>query len=326
MIPLHLAITSGDRDGVGLEVSCKALAALGPQRAARFILACSDDAKASRELKRLGSRFKTIFVSSRDLSLKAACHLLSDLRADELVVWRDHGNEATWVQAAAELALEKRLDGLVTGPVSKGRFKKLDRRFMGHTGLLSHLAKTPVQQGYAGQHLAVVLATDHVALKDVEKALLKGSRSSTPIARALKNAEALKPLLSRAQKSKPIAVLGLNPHAGEDGLIGAFEKRLKLPKGAIGPIPGDTAFTAGSRAKYGVVVALYHDQGLIPFKMLHGQDSGFQVSLGLPFVRTSVDHGTAQDIFGRGLANPGSMIDAVKGAISLAQAKRFNLR
>ncbi len=321
MIPLHLAITSGDRDGVGLEVSCKALSKLGPQRAARFILACSDDTKASKELKRLGARFKTIFVSSRDLSFKAACHLLSDLRADEIVIWRDHGNEAAWVKAAAELALAKRLDGLVTGPVSKGRFKKLDRRFMGHTGLLAHLAKAPVQQGYAGRHLAVVLATDHVALKDVEKALRKRSKGTTPISRALKNAASLKPLLSRSQKSKPIAILGLNPHAGESGLIGGFEKHLKLPKGVVGPIPGDTAFTAGSRTKYGVVVALYHDQGLIPFKMLHGQDSGFQVSLGLPFVRTSVDHGTAQDIFGRGLANPGSMIDAINGAISLAQSK-----
>lgn len=323
--PLRLAITSGDRDGVGLEVTCKALAKLGPQSAARFILACSDDTKASRELKRLSRGFQLILVSSRDLSFSAACHLLSDLRADEIVVWQDHGNEAAWVQAAAELSLLKRLDGLITGPVSKGRFKKLDRRFMGHTGLLAHLAKTPVQQGYVGNQLSVVLATDHVALKDVEKALLKKTKSPlgpTPLARAIKNADSLKPLLEARRRKKPIAVLGLNPHAGESGLIGTFEKGLKLPKGTLGPLPGDTAFTASGRAKYGVVVALFHDQGLIPFKMLHGQDSGFQISLGLPFVRTSVDHGTAQDIFGRGIANPGSMIDAIKGAITLARSRQ----
>ena len=324
--PLRLAITSGDRDGIGLEVTCKALSKLGPQSQARFILSCSDDAKASRELKRLKTGgFQSLVVSSRELSLSAACHLISDLRSNEIVVWRDHGNEASWVKASAELALLQRLDGVITGPVSKGRFKKLDRRFMGHTGLLAHLAKTPVQQGYIGDQLAVVLATDHVALKDVEKTLkakMKSPLGRTPLARAIKNAESLKPLLEARRQKKPIAVLGLNPHAGEAGLIGNFEKGLKLPKGVLGPLPGDTAFTANGRAKYSVVVALYHDQGLIPFKMLHGQDSGFQISLGLPFVRTSVDHGTAQDIFGRGVANPGSMIDAIKGAIALARSRQ----
>ncbi|CAN5384516.1 D-threonate 4-phosphate dehydrogenase [soil metagenome] len=312
--PSLLIITSGDRDGVGLEISIKALNALGPQKGARFILACSTDPQATRELRNL-KRFGQITITAREASLEAASRIFSDLEADEILIWRDGGNEAAWVKSAATLALMKEISGIVTGPVSKGRFKKLSSRFMGHTGLLSALAKVPVQQGYVGKNLGVVLATDHVALRDVEKNL-----STKVVARAIANAKTLSKLMPASLRKRPIAVLGLNPHAGENGLIGKFERRLKLPHGVVGPVPADTAFTEGGRSKYGTVVAMYHDQGLIPFKLLHGQDSGFQVSLGLPFVRTSVDHGTARDIAGLGLANPGSMIDAIRGAMTLSKA------
>lgn len=312
MAPAFLAITSGDRDGVGLEVTCKALTALGPQPSTRFMVACSDDANATRELRGLRG-FKPVYLSSREAPLDIASRILSDLEPDEILIWRDNGNEAAWVETCAKLALQDQISGLVTGPVSKGRFQRIKRTYMGHTGLLSALAKVPVQQGYVGEHLSVVLVTDHVPLNQVEKAL-----STKQILRAIENANRLKLLLPAAKRKLPISILGLNPHAGEDGLIGSFEKRLRLPKAVRGPLPADTAFTLAERSKTSVVVALYHDQGLIPFKMLHGQDSGFQISLGLPFVRTSVDHGTARDIFGLGKANPGSMIDAIKGAMKLA--------
>ena len=320
MKPVLLAITSGDRDGVGLEVARKALNKIGPVRTARFLLACSDDSSATRELSKLNSPqaggFHPIVISSQDAPLEAAAELLKSLKPNELIIWRDHGNEAAWVKTCAELSLKKKISGLVTGPVSKGRFKKLNSKFMGHTGLLAALARTPVQQGYVGEKLSVVLATDHLPLSKVERAL-----NTNLIRRTIQNAQSMKPLLAKSLQKKPLAILGLNPHAGEDGLIGAFERRLKLPRGLLGPIPPDAAFTVAMRATYSTVVALYHDQGLIPFKMLHGQDSGFQVSLGLPFVRTSVDHGTARDIFGKGQANPGSMIDAIRGAIKMAQSR-----
>jgi 4-hydroxy-L-threonine phosphate dehydrogenase PdxA len=145
----------------------------------------------------------------------------------------------------------------------------------------------------------------------------------------------LRRILPAIRRKRPIAVLGLNPHAGENGLIGHFENRVlksallsakRAGQSIVGPIPADTAFTRESLNRFSVVVSLYHDQGLIPFKMLHGQDSGFQVSLGLPFIRTSVDHGTAKDIFGQGTANSGSMVDAINGAIKLAHALRSNAK
>ncbi len=325
MKPVLLAITSGDRDGVGLEVTRKALNELGPQRAARFLIACSNDAFATRELSKLktpqAGGFHPIVISSEDAPLEAAAEILKSLKANEIVIWRDVGNEAAWVKTCAQLALAKRISGLVTGPVSKSRFKKLNSKFMGHTGLLSALAKVPVQQGYVGDKLSVVLATDHLPLSKVERAL-----TSQLIRQTFRNAQTIKPLLANALRHKPVAILGLNPHSGEGGLIGEFERRLKIPRGAVGPIPPDTAFTPAMRSKYSTVIALYHDQGLIPFKMLHGQDSGFQVSLGLPFVRTSVDHGTARDIAGKGQANPGSMIDAIRGAMKMALSRSTQIR
>lgn len=314
--PSYIAITSGDRDSIGLEVARKALSKLGPHRSVRWVLTCATTPTATAELKKLVG-FRQIQISSREASLEASIGILPDLEADEILVWRDAGNEAAWVKTCAELALNKKIDALVTGPVSKARFKTLNRRYMGHTGLFSSLAKSHVQQGYVGSRLSVVLATDHVPLSKVEKIL-----TAKVIRRTLANAETLRQLVPASVRRRPLAVLGLNPHSGEDGLIGKFERRLKLPKGVLGPLPADTAMTAEAMGRYSVVVAMYHDQGLIPFKLLHGQDSGFQVSLGLPFVRTSVDHGTAKDIFGLGRANPGSMIDALRGAVKMATARR----
>ncbi len=313
--PIFLAITSGDRDGIGLEVARKALNKIGPQRSARFVLTCSDDTYTTSELKKLRG-FKQVHLSSRDASLGTAIQVLNDLRPTEILVWRDRGNEAAWVKGCALLSLAGKLDGIVTGPVSKGRFRKINSKFMGHTGMLSRLAKVPVQQGYIGAKLSVVLATDHIPIGKVEGAL-----SRKTIALAIENALRMRTLLPTRLRRKPVALLGLNPHAGEGGIIGQFEKRLRLPRGVIGPLPADTAFTASGLTKYSVVIALYHDQGLIPFKLLHGQDSGFQISLGLPFVRTSVDHGTARDIFRKDKANPGSMVDAIEGALKMAQLK-----
>jgi 4-hydroxythreonine-4-phosphate dehydrogenase len=314
--PILLAITSGDRDGIGLEVARKALNQAGPQRSTRFVLACSNDSHATKELKKL-TAFKQIQISSNEASLDVAARVMRGLRASEILVWRDAGNEAAWVQSCAWLALHGEINGIVTGPVSKGRFRKISAKLMGHTGMLSQMAKVPVQQGYIGSKLNIVLATDHIPLARVESRITNKS-----ISRSIQHALLIRRTLRKALQSKPIAVLGLNPHAGEDGIIGSFEKSLRLPPEVLGPIPADAAFTPGSLSKYSVVVALYHDQGLIPFKMLHGQDSGFQVSLGLPFVRTSVDHGTARDIFGLNKANHGSMVDAIQGAIKLVLMQR----
>ena len=127
-----------------------------------------------------------------------------------------------------------------------------------------------------------------------------------------------------------MALVGLNPHAGEKGLIGKFESenlkpvltQIKKKHSVEGPLVPDAAFFDDNWKKYSTYVCLYHDQGLIPFKMVHGQDSGVHLTLGLPFIRTSVDHGTAKNIFGKNKANPNSMIEAVDWAIKLAKRKR----
>jgi 4-hydroxy-L-threonine phosphate dehydrogenase PdxA len=311
----NLVITSGDRDGVGLEVSIKALAQLGPQKGSRFVLAAHQKSRGSvrqRHWKNLLKRWKVLELHGHDPA--EAFDKFDLLESQELLVFFDSRStvaaEATWVECAVRLGLEEQIQGLITGPVSKRRFSANHFADMGHTGLLSRLTKTQVFQGYVGPKMAVVLATDHVELKRVEKTLtpqrLKGAYSA---------ALELRSFLSTKARYLPIAVLGLNPHAGESGHIGRFEvTQLSLPKGFVGPIPADSAFQKLDFKSYSVFLALYHDQGLIPFKMLHGQQSGFQISLGLPFLRTSVDHGTARDIFSRDVADSGSMRDAIKAA------------
>ncbi|MCB0363235.1 MAG: 4-hydroxythreonine-4-phosphate dehydrogenase PdxA, partial [Bdellovibrionales bacterium] len=144
-------------------------------------------------------------------------------------------------------------------------------------------------------------------------------------------ASRLRKLLKPSLREKPIALVGLNPHAGEDSLIGNEEEKIFLTalkeadrnKIAVeGPLVPDAAFSPENWSRYSVFVCPYHDQGLIPFKMIHGQKSGVHITMGLPFVRTSVDHGTAKNIFGKNRANPNSMVEALKWAIMLAKQSR----
>ncbi len=313
----NFVLTAGDRDGVGLEVSVKALGLLGPTKNARLLLATHESARKSvhrRHWAKLAKQWNIVEIHGTDLG--EVLPTLDLLEPDELLIFFDSSRkpsaEAAWVEAAARSALNDGfVDGLITGPVSKERFLANHRRDMGHTGLLSRITGKTVYQGYIGQRLAITLATDHVELRGVEKALtakrLKG---------AYQAAMQLSRFLPASTARKPIAILGLNPHAGENGAIGKFEKsRILPPKGFAGPYSADAAFHPASLKKFSSVLAMYHDQGLIPFKMLHGQDSGFQISLGLPFTRTSVDHGTAKDLFAKDRANPGSMRDAIQAAL-----------
>lgn len=324
---LKIVITSGDRDGVGFEVTCKALAALGPQPKARFLIAAHTAsflrAKKSPYFRSLGKRFRLVEIL--DLPLAVATEVLADLKSDEIAVLLDSNREreaeARWVQAAANLANKKLISALVTGPVSKERFEALLPGCMGHTALLAAASGKPVFQGYIGEKMSVVLATDHIPLDKVESSL-----TDEKLRLAADAALQLRRLLPAKRQKKPITWLGLNPHSGEGGLIGTFENKVLdqqlLPKSFGQPLPADTAFSFEQLNSTSVYLSLYHDQGLIPFKMLHGQDSGFQISLGLPFIRTSVDHGTAKAIFGKNIANPGSMIDAIKAAMTAAAIAR----
>lgn len=222
------------------------------------------------------------------------------------------------VRAVAD-ATAGRVDAIATAPLNKEAFRLAGLPWNGHTDLLAHLTSSAhVAMMFESDVLRVVLATVHVPLADVARLLTVDVMEQTIAltARSL-------PAFGIAQPR--IAVAGLNPHAGEHGLFGNEEARAIAPAieacrargiDVSGPFPGDTVFVRARRGDFDVVVACYHDQGLIPVKLLaFGQ--AVNVTLGLPIVRTSVDHGTAFDIAGQGIADPASMIAAVLLAAKL---------
>ena len=223
-----------------------------------------------------------------------------------------------YVDHAIALARSGAIQGLVTAPVTKWA---IDRASHGFTGQTEHLARAlkcrDVAMMFVSERLRVVLLTRHLALRDVSRAvtpqLLRQTLQLT--------ADALKRHFH--VRHPRLAVCGLNPHAGEDGLFGEEERtvlrpvlrRLRLPGVRCeGPFAADGFFANAHR--FDAVVCWYHDQGLIPFKMA-ARDQGCQLTVGLPIVRTSPDHGSALDIAGRGVAHPGSMIYALQLAIKL---------
>jgi len=223
---------------------------------------------------------------------------------------------------AVEDAKRGDVHAIATAPINKEAFKLAGLKWAGHTDLLAHLTGSKhVAMMFYSERLVVVLATVHIALADVPHALTE-ERVKMTIALT---AEKL-PLFTKVPPR--IAVAGLNPHAGEHGLFGREEERVIAPAIAAcqargidvsGPYPADTVFVRATRGEFDVVVACYHDQGLIPVKLL-AFGHAVNVTLGLPIVRTSVDHGTAFDIAGKGIADPESMIAAVLLAARLARS------
>lgn len=223
---------------------------------------------------------------------------------------------------AVDDALAKRVDGIVTAPINKAAFAAAGLGWKGHTDLLAHLCDVPdVAMMFWSAKLRVVLATVHIPLSEVPGALTK--------ARLLSTIRLTASSLPRFGIVSPrIAVCGLNPHAGEDGLLGSEEIETIRPaieaaraEGADvhGPFPADTLFVRAARGEFDAVIACYHDQGLVPVKLLSFGHS-VNVTLGLPIIRTSVDHGTAFDIARQGKADPGSMVEAILLAAALCTA------
>ena len=223
---------------------------------------------------------------------------------------------------AVEQARAGRIDAIATAPINKEAFALAGIPFKGHTDLLAMLTKSgPAVMMFYAEQLRVVLATVHVALRDVPSLL---TRELADFVIDITARE-----LPRFGYPRPrIAVAGLNPHAGEHGVIGSEDDAVLRPAveaargrglDVNGPLPADTVFGRAARGDFDVVIACYHDQGLIPVKLL-AFGSAVNVTLGLPIIRTSVDHGTAFDIAGKGIADPESMIAAVLLAARLAQA------
>ncbi len=264
-----------------------------------------------------------------DVTVIGAREQLAGLEADERIAtgpWPAEGPHGApqagliagrAIEQAARLALDGSVDAIVTAPIEKHAIHLAGFPFPGHTEWLAHLAgNVPVAMMLASDRLRVVLVTTHMALRDVPLVL-----TSDLIVRV---GEVTRRGLQQwfGVADPRLALCALNPHAGEQGLFGDEESRVMLPAatrlGAAGPLPADTVFVRAMRGEFDAVLAPYHDVGMTAIKVA-SFGSGVNVTLGLPFIRTSPDHGTAIDIAGTGRADPSSMAAAVKLAIDLAQ-------
>lgn len=230
-----------------------------------------------------------------------------------------------FIECAVRGAMERKLAGVVTAPIHKEALRLAGVPHPGHTEIFTAMTGAPFScMMLHSDPLTVSMVTTHIGYSEVPKKL-----SIERIGQVIKlTAEAMRRLLRR----KPhLAICGLNPHAGESGLFGRLEEECFVQpavayaqKSGIaiqGPLPPDTAFTPAQRKKYDAIVTLYHDQGHIPFKML-AFDTGVNLTLGLPIIRASVDHGTAFDIAWQGMANPRSLFSALRLAAGLATDER----
>ena len=260
---------------------------------------------------------------------EVAVHEVTRLGADELSWGRPDGitgaASARYLQAALQLIAAGQADGVATCPINKHSWHEAGYNYPGHTEMLAALCGSErYAMMLAGERLRVVLATIHLPLRQVADTLHSAAIASllTLVDFSLRRDFAI--------AHPRIGVAGLNPHAGEKGLFGDEEDRIILPavaeaqKGGLlveGPLPPDTIFHHAAGGRFDAVLAMYHDQGLIPFKLLHFAD-GVNVTLGLPIVRTSVDHGTAYDIAGQGLASADSLLAAVRLAATICTNRR----
>ncbi len=304
-----IAVTTGDADGIGFEVACKALAKVPASSQHQLLLFRSATTK-----QKLSASLERKYKVFRVKSLKEALEI--EARPKQLIEILSSLPPAEWVRESAQAALTGQIDALCTGPLSKTS----PGAGGGHTGIFRELVPHPLYMFFLGSKFNVLLLTDHIPLEKL-KTHLTPERLGTAIVLAQE-------FLEKYQKPKaklPIGVLGINPHAGEAGLLGKEEMSIieplldsmKAKYKVSGPLVPDAAFLPLNWKKYSTYVACYHDQGLIPFKMIHGHEAGVHLTLGLPFVRTSVDHGTAKEIFGKNRAEAGSMIDALKWALKL---------
>lgn len=226
-----------------------------------------------------------------------------------------------YIERAVQLALKQKIDAICTAPLNKEALHAGGHIFPGHTEMLAKLTNTQeVSMMLVAPNLRVIHVTTHIGLLDAIKKIEPGLVERT-IARGYDT-------LVRSGIANPrIGVCGINPHAGENGLFGCGEEEEKiipavqsqrsLGRSVEGPLPADTLFFRAARGDFDLVVAMYHDQGHGPVKVM-GLEAGVNVTVGLPVIRTSVDHGTAFDIAGKGIADEGSMLEALRQAIGLA--------
>ena len=327
-----LALTIGDPSGIGPEIAAAAWATREPNLLPAFIL-LGDPAIVSDRARHAG-----IAISVAECDIEDAVSVFRDALPVMPLSHRfldtpgqpDPANAPGIIEAielAVTLTVERKAAALITCPIAKKPLYDAGFRFPGHTEYLGHLAEKhfgisarPVMM-IAGPDLRTVPVTVHIPLSEVATRLTSVDIVAT--GRIVAH-----DLHSYFGIERPrLAVAGMNPHAGEDGAMGTEDRDIVTPAVAAlraegidarGPLPADTMFHARARATYDAAICMYHDQALIPAKTL-AFDSAVNVTLGLPFIRTSPDHGTAFDIAGKGIARPDSLIAALRMANDMAQ-------
>ncbi|KAA6460946.1 4-hydroxythreonine-4-phosphate dehydrogenase PdxA [Acidobacteria bacterium AB60] len=324
-----VAITMGDAAGVGPEIIMKSLS--HPEvHDLCFPLVIGDAGRLHSAGSIVGTRLE--IRSMLESELESANFTVDAVNCVDLKLippelpWGKlsrHAGEAAYryLELAARLALERRVAAICTAPINKEALQAAGHKFPGHTELLAHLTGTPeVSMMLTTAKLKVLHVTTHIGLIDAISRIEPGLVQRT-IARG-------REALERTGIRDPhIGVCGINPHAGENGLFGHGEEEEKIiPAVNIcrargwnveGPLPADTLFYRAQRGDFDLVIAMYHDQGHGPVKVL-GLESGVNITVGLPVVRTSVDHGTAFDIAGTGKADERSLLEALRQAVQLA--------
>jgi len=328
-----IVITMGDPCGVGPEIIVKALQS--PETANLCVpFVIGDRSAMERALGVCGSSLKIHEIAQPEDSLTLAAGTipllaLSHLSEEDLAYGKPTaaaGHSAyRYICAAARFCLDGRADSMATAPINKEAMHRAGHHYPGHTELLAELCGTSdFVMMLAGDVLRVSLVTIHEALKDVP-GLISFERVLTTIRVTEEGVRRLTGI-----ERPRLAVLALNPHCGEGGMFGDEEQSIIGPAvaaaqaegiDAVGPLSADTLFHFAQQGEYDGVVAMYHDQGLIPLKMLHFDD-GVNITLGLPIIRTSVDHGTAYDLAGTGKASEQSMLAAIRMAADMAARGR----
>lgn len=326
--PMRLGITMGDPAGIGPEIILKLFEKHKPDDCVVY----GQAAWLKQTASRLGLSISIQTVKSAQEPLETgcvpvfeACEPLDPHLALGVVSARAGDAAYQCLERAIDDALNQKIAGIVTAPLNKKAIHQAGHDFAGHTEILAHrCGDIPVAMMLLNADIRVVLVTIHIALRDVAHTL--------SIGRELQTIElAHRACRELGIESPRVAVAGLNPHAGEDGQFGDEESRIIAPAieqarangiNVTGPWSGDTLFGRARTGEFDVVVAQYHDQGLIPVKYL-GLDQGVNVTVGLPFVRTSVDHGTAFDIVHQGKASEQSLYEALLSARQLRE-NRFS--
>jgi 4-hydroxythreonine-4-phosphate dehydrogenase len=320
---LPIAITMGDPCGIGPEIIAKLYTDAAPLPAT-FVL--GDEGLIQRAIRLLDLPLTVRVIdapeefqsSSNTINVISLSHLPEDLPLGQLDA-RAGKAAYDYIRTGIDLALQKRVRAIVTAPINKEALRLADIHYPGHTEILADFSGTKdFAMMLMNNDLRVILVTIHISLREAIEQLT--------IAQELTVIRLAHQAMTQLGIAHPrIAVAGLNPHAGEHGLFGSEDEAIIKPAiqqalaegiEASGPWPGDTVFMHARQGRFDIVVAQYHDQGLIPVKYL-GVDEGVNVTVGLPFVRTSVDHGTAFDIAGTGKASHASLRVAVEQAVLL---------